>query len=320
MGDREQRRARVVVIGSYAVGLVMRTSRIPARGETVLGRDFRRMDGGKGSNQAVACARLGAHTTFVAAIGDDAYGREALALLAREGVDASHVRNVPELATGAGFIVVADDGDNAIAVDLGANRALSRDDIDRAEGAIAEADVVLAQLEIPLDTVLYAVAVARRHGVRTILNPAPAPELPVGDLSDVDILTPNVTEAQAIAGWSHGDASTLGAALLRNGVGAIVLTVGENGAHIIDGRGGRAVPTYPVDAVDTTGAGDAFSAALAVALGEGEPLDDAVAFACLAGAFSVQSLGTVPSYATRAELAALRRRVDDRAAPRSRVK
>jgi len=301
----EQRRPRIVVVGSYAVGLVMRTARIPATGETVLGHDFQSMDGGKGSNQAVACARLGAETAFVVAVGDDAYGDAALALLAREGVDTAFVWRASGVATGVGFITVDANGDNAIAIDLGANRLLSRQDIDRAEGAIAAADVVLAQLEVAPDTALYALEMARRHGVRTILNPAPAQELPRTALAHVDILTPNLAEARTLTGLAAPDVAELISALRHSGVGTVVLTVGERGAVILGPDGIRTMPAYLVTATDTTGAGDAFSAALAVRLAEGAALDEAVRFACAAGAYSVQSPGTVPSYATRTQLAAL---------------
>lgn len=303
MGAEERRQPRVVVVGSYAVGLVMRAERIPARGETVLGRDFQSMDGGKGSNQAIACARLGAHTTFLAAVGDDPYGAAALRLLAGEGVDTSLVRQVPNVPTGVGFITIDENGDNAIAVDLGANRLLSPEDVDRAEEVIAAADVVLAQLEIPTETALHAMAVARRHGVRAILNPAPAQRLPAATLAHVDILTPNLTEAQTLSSHASAQAPALGEALRAMGVGTVIVTVGEQGAWIVDGAPPRLTPAYAVEAVDTTGAGDAFSAALAVALAEGAELDAAAAFACAAGAYAVQSLGTVPSYATRSQLA-----------------
>lgn len=310
-----QRRATVVVVGSYAVGLVMRVAELPGRGETVLGRDFQQMDGGKGSNQAVACARLGARTAFIAAIGEDAYGDGALALLAREGVDTSHVRRVPGVATGAGFILVDDAGNNAIAVDLGANRLLSPADIDRAEELIAGADVLLVQLEIAVETALHALAVARRHGVRTILNPAPAQALPVEGLALADILTPNLSEGQVLLGRRERAAPDLGRALRAASGSTIVLTAGEEGAWIVDRGAERRVPAHAVHAVDTTGAGDAFSAALAVALAEGQTLDDAVRFGCAAGGFCVRSLGTVPSYATRDEIERFIREYRDHTAP-----
>jgi ribokinase len=303
--DRGQRRPRIVVVGSYAVGLVMRVPRVPAVGETVLGHSFAQMDGGKGSNQAVACARLGADATFVAAVGDDAFGDRALALLAHEGVDTTFVRRVTGTATGIGFISVADDGDNAIAVDLGANQQLSPEDVDRAVDRISAADAVLVQLEIPVATALHALAVARRHGVRAMLNPAPAQPLAAAHLRDVDILTPNRGEAAILSGQPAGASASMAHAL-RDATGAIViLTVGERGAVIADAAGSRAVPAYAVEVVDTTGAGDGFSAALAVALAEGRDLDTAVAFACAAGAYCVQSAGTVPSYGSRAQVNAL---------------
>lgn len=282
----------------------MRTARLPAKGETVVGHDFVAMHGGKGSNQAVACARLGARTAFVAAVGDDDYGRAAQLLLQSEGVDISHLRSTSEAPTGVGFITVDAAGDNAIAIALGANGRLSVEDIDRAEAAIAAADVVLAQLEISSQVAAYALAVARRHGVRTILNPAPAQPLANAMLANVDVLTPNLSEARALAGEAHADAQTCGRILCRRGVGTVVVTVGESGAWIVSGdSSAEAISSYHVNALDTTGAGDAFSAALAVALGEGSNLVDAAAFACGAGAYSVQSLGTVPSYPSRRELA-----------------
>lgn len=297
------RRPRVVVVGSYAVGLVMRTTRLPARGETVLGRDFQSMDGGKGSNQAVACARLGAETIFLAAVGDDAYGARGLEMLAGNGVDTSLVRRIADAPTGAGFIMVDDEGHNAIAVDLGANRLLSPDDIDRAEEMIAGADALLCQLEIAPQTALHAAAVARRHGILAILNPAPAQALTAGALANVDILTPNLTEAQTLSGRASAGVTELAGALRAMGAQTVILTVGEDGAWIAEAAEPRHVATVAVEAVDTTGAGDAFSAALAVALAEGTALDDAVAFACAAGAYAVTSLGTVPSYPTRSQLA-----------------
>jgi ribokinase len=302
MVEAQQQHPLIVIVGSYATGLVMRTAHIPVPGETVLATNFQTLDGGKGSNQAAACARLGAHATFVAAIGQDSNADRALSLLTGEGVDTSHVRRVADLPTGAGFITVDDKGNNAICVYLGANRALSCKDIDGVEDVIARADVVLAQLEIPVATALYAMSVARRHGVLTILNPAPAQPLPAKGLANVDILTPNLVEAQVLSGLETTDCRALGEALHRSGAGNVVITLGDHGAQIAGEHGLIGVPTYRVAAVDSTGAGDAFSAALAVALAVKMTLRDAVAFACASGAYSVRSLGTIPSYATRVQL------------------
>jgi ribokinase len=211
---------------------------------------------------------------------------------------------MPGVPTGTGFILVDPQGDNAIAVDLGANRLLLPEHIDQAEPAIAEADVVLAQLEIPRETALHAMAVAKRHGVRAILNPAPAQPLPEGVLSTVDIVTPNVTEAQVLTGLTTTDPPALIDALRRAGAATVILTMGEQGAWIGDDQGLRRISAVKVEAVDTTGAGDAFSAALAVALARGSTLDEAVRYGCGAGSYSVCSAGTIPSYPTRAELAA----------------
>jgi ribokinase len=302
MQDSRQRRPRIVVVGSYAVGLVMRVPHVPAVGETVLGHSFEQMDGGKGSNQAVACARLGADTTFVAAIGDDAFGDRAMALLELEGVDTPFVRRIAGTATGIGFISVADDGNNAISVDLGANRHLSPEDVDRAAECIAAADAVLVQLEIPVATALHALTVARRHGVRAILNPAPAQPIPAAHLRVADILTPNSNEAAILSGQAALTGALLAQQLHETTGAIVVLTLGERGAVIADTKGSRAVPAFAVDVVDTTGAGDGFSAALAVALADGRDLDTAVAFACAAGAYCVQSAGTVPSYGSRLQV------------------
>jgi ribokinase len=247
-------------------------------------------------------------------VGDDPEGAAALALLEAEGVETAQVRRVPGVATGVGFILVDAQGHNAIAVDLGANRSLSPADLDRAEPLIATADVVLAQLEIAPETALYALRLARRHGVRALLNPAPAVPLAAADLALVDVLSPNLSEARLLAGLPAGEPAALATALWRAGVATVVVTLGEEGALLRDQSGAMPVPAYyEADAQDTTGAGDAFSAALAVALGEGRALPEAVDFACAAGAYSVRSPGTVPSYATRATLEEfIRRRVANR--------
>ena len=272
--------ARVAIVGSYGVGLTVELDRVPEAGETVVGRTFRRDHGGKGSNQAVGCARLGAEVDFLTAIGDDAFGHDAVALWREEGVRAEAV--VLPAATMTAPILVEPSGQNRIVVVPGALALLGRAHVEAFAERIASADICVVQLEIPVDTALYALEVARRAGVRTILNPAPAPAEPIAP--EVDYLTPNETEIDAV----------------RGARGTLVLTLGEEGARL----GDELVPAFPAAAVDTTGAGDAFTAAFAVALAEGRSDLDAVRWGCAGGAHMVEHPGVVPGLATRAQLEA----------------
>jgi ribokinase len=272
--------ARVAIVGSYGVGLTVELDRAPEAGETVVGRTFRRDHGGKGSNQAVGCARLGAEVDFLTAIGDDAFGQDAIALWNDEGVRAEAV--IADAATMVAPILVESSGENRIVVVAGALAQLSRAHVDAFADKIAAADVCLVQLEIPVDTALYALGVAHRAGIRTILNPAPAPAEPIAP--EVDYVTPNETEAAAV----------------RDVRGTHVLTLGDRGAQLGDER----VPAFPATPVDTTGAGDAFTAAFAVALAEGLSDIEAVRWGCAAGAHMVEHSGVVPGLPTRVELEA----------------
>jgi ribokinase len=270
---------RVAVVGSYGVGLTVELDRVPEAGETVVGRSFRIDHGGKGSNQAIGAARLGADVDFLTAIGDDAFGHEAIALWQAEGVNAETVL-APPAATMTAPIFVEPSGQNRIVIVPGALAHLTRSHVDTFAERIAAADVCIVQLEIPVETALYALDVARRAGVATILNPAPAPSQPIS--SEVDYVTPNETEAAAVAGARA----------------KLVLTLGEQGAEL----DGVRVPAFPATVVDTTGAGDAFNAAFAVALAEGRPDLEAVRFGCAAGAHMVEHAGVVPGLPTRREL------------------
>lgn len=272
--------ARVAIVGSYGVGLTVELDRVPEAGETVVGRTFRIDHGGKGSNQAVGCARLGAEVDFLTAVGDDSFGHDAAALWKEEGVRAEAV--VVPAATMAAPILVEPSGENRIMVVPGALALLSRAHVDAFAPRIAAADVCVVQLEIPVDTALYALELARRAGVHTILNPAPAPAEPIAP--EVDYLTPNETEAASV----------------REARGTLVITLGEHGAAI----GGEPVPAFPASVVDTTGAGDAFTAAFAVALSEGVPEVEAVRWGCAAGAHMVEHPGVIPGLPTRAQLEA----------------
>jgi ribokinase len=270
--------ARVAVVGSYGVGLTVELDRMPAAGETIVGRTFRTDHGGKGSNQAVGMARLGAEVDFLTAVGDDAFGHEAIELWRAEGVRAEAV--VVAAPTMTAPIFVEPSGENRIVIVPGALERLSHAHVDAFADRIAAADTCVVQLEIPVDTALYALQVARSAGVRTILNPAPAPREPIAPT--VDYVTPNETEAAAV----------------QAAAATVVLTLGEEGAEL----GGIRVPAFPATVVDTTGAGDAFTAAFAVALAEGAAEFDAVRWGCAAGAHMVEHAGVVPGLPTRAEL------------------
>jgi ribokinase len=272
---------RIAVVGSYGVGLTFASARAPERGETVIGTLFRHDHGGKGSNQAVGAARLGAEVSFLTAVGEDSFGTGAFDLWADESVDASSVlRSVEPTMTAA--ILVEATGDNRIVVVPGALSELAPMHVDGFAAKITEADVLLVQMEIPVETALHALAVGRREGVRTILNPAPAPVEPIAP--DVDYLVPNETEAPSVSG-----------------PGTLVVTLGEQGARL----GDEIVPAFPARVVDTTGAGDAFCAAFAVALAEGADDLEAVRWGCAAGAHMVAHEGVVPGLPSRAELEAL---------------
>jgi ribokinase len=271
--------ARIAVVGSYGVGLTFGSARAPERGETVIGTLFRTDDGGKGSNQAVGAARLGAEVSFLTAIGDDAFGDRAFELWAREGVGASATaRSSKPTMTAA--ILVEESGGNRIVIVPGALATLTPAHVDAFAPQIEAADVLLVQLEIPVDTAMHALAVGRERGVRTILNPAPAPSGPIAPAADY--LVPNETEAPAVGGAD----------------GRLVVTLGEQGARV----GDELVAAFPARAVDTTGAGDAFCAAFAVALAEGASDLDAVRWGCAAGAHMVEHPGVIPGLPTRAEL------------------
>jgi ribokinase len=301
-----EQRPVITVVGSFAVGLTLRAPRFPVAGETLIGSDFDMGPGGKGSNQAVGAARLGAESHLVAVIGTDAFGEVALDLYRREMVDASHVRRTAERNTGVGFITLNAAGENHIVLDMGANHLLTPQDADQAEDLIAASDAVLSVLEINAATAAHAMALARRHGVISILNPAPAQPLDDDLLSAVDVLTPNESELRILSGLAPDDPTdTLALAhrLQARGVRQLVVTRGSQGALVVAADGStHLVPGTPVNVVDSTGAGDAFTSALAVALAEKQPLLEAVRFATVAGALACTRLGVIPALPTRAEL------------------
>ena len=298
----------IVVVGSYATGLTMKVDRIPGPGETLLGTDYRVDYGGKGSNQAVGSARLGADVNFVAKIGKDSFGDMAIGLYRKEGVNVAFVRRSADAPTGVGFIVVeAKSGQNSIAIDPGANEFLGTADVSKAAGAFKSASVVLTQLEIPVEAAEQALKSGRAVGAIAILNPAPVRPLPASVLRLIDVLTPNEKEARVLAGRSPEvsvEAETVARDLIGGGVKQVVMTLGENGALLVNASEQRHFPAIPVKAVDTTGAGDAFNAGLAVALARGSTIEEAVQFAIVTGAMAVTKEGVIPSLPSRDEVAA----------------
>jgi ribokinase len=303
------KQSRITVVGSFAVGMTIRALRFPVKGETLLGSDFDMGPGGKGSNQAVGAARLGAESHFVSMIGEDMFGDMAIQLYIQEGVQTEHLRRTTERNTGVGFITLNATGDNHIVLDMGANELLTPADVDAAESIIAQSDVVLAVLEIPLQAAGRAMALARRHNVTAVLNPAPARALDPTLLANVDVLTPNESELRILLGLPPDDPTEtleLAGRLRQFGVRNIVVTRGGSGALIIYSDGAtEQIPGVPVAVVDTTGAGDAFTCALAVALAEGKALSEAVRFATYAGALACTKLGVIPALAYRREVEAL---------------
>lgn len=295
----------ITVVGSFAVGMTLRTSRMPVFGETLIGADFDMGPGGKGSNQAVGTARLGAQSSFAGIIGTDKLGEIATELYAREGVDMRYLKRTRDLATGVGFIILNQAGENGIILDMGANELMDAAFVDAVEEQIARSDSVMSVLELPVEAAGRAMELGKRHGVATILNPAPATRLDEAILRNVDYLTPNETELRILMGLAPDDSTPtidLAKQLREQGVGNLVVTMGEQGAIVLTDDTLTRVPGVSVDVVDTTGAGDAFNSALAVALAEGRELLDAIAFANCAGAIACTQLGVIPALGRREEV------------------
>jgi ribokinase len=311
MPRRTDVRPMIVVIGSLNIDLVSRVRRLPGPGETLTGESFHALPGGKGANQAVAAARLGGRVHMIGRVGDDAYGRQLRAGLKREGIDVRHVQTTPGVPTGCATILVDRRGENSIVVTPGANGLLTPADIDSAEPLIRRAAIVVMQLEVPLLTILHANSLCRRLGVCTIVDPAPVPvgKVPSG-LLNVDLLTPNETEAAALMGkrvrWRDADVAR---SILELGPRLAVLKLGKRGAFVAGGAArSERVQSFPVKAIDTTAAGDAFTGALAVAIAEGQTMLNAVRFANAAGALCCTKLGAQPAMPSRRDVEALIRR------------
>ena len=304
--------ARIAIAGTFVADLAFRADRLPTWGETVLGSAFRMGPGGKGSNQAVAAARLGASVSIISKVGLDEFGNIARRTWADEGIDTRFVIDTAEFATGSSSITVNETtGDNAIVVVPGSGFRLTCDELELARDAIAESAMFMTCLELPMDVVRHGLALAKSLGVPTILNPAPA-QLLADDLYALcDYITPNETEATRLAGVTVSDAESAERAaevLLARGAPRVIVTLGEQGALIKTATLTAHVPAYRAGAVvETTGAGDAFNGGLAVALAEGAEIMDAVRFGCAAAAICVSRYGTTPAMPRRDEVAPLLR-------------
>jgi len=295
----------IVVVGSSNTDMIITLDHIPRPGETILGGEFVTAAGGKGANQAVGAARAGGDVTFIARVGNDSLGEQAIAGFIKDGIDTNHIGRDKSSPSGVALIFVAKDGENSIAVASGANSKLSAADVRKAKRAFAGAGVLVLQLETPLETVCAAADLATKAGSRVVLNPAPARSLPDSLLRRVSILTPNESEAELLTGIrvdSRATAAQAARKLLARGVQTVVVTLGAKGAVLISNSGEQWVRGFKVKAVDTTAAGDVFNGALAVALAEGKPLLDAVRFANAAAAISVTRMGAQPSAPTRRQI------------------
>jgi ribokinase len=297
--------APIFVIGSSNTDMVIKTEKLPRPGETVLGSDFMITPGGKGANQAVAAARLGGQVTLVARVGDDLFGKQAHEYFRRENINTSFISVDNQLPSGVALIGVDAQGENCIMVAAGSNGNLSIDNVEQAMSAVQGDEIILLQLEIPMETVAFAIKKAYSLGCKVILNPAPAQHIERDLLRHLYFITPNETEAEKLTGLRVSDmdtASRAAQALRDMGVANIVITMGPKGAFLLTESIEKLVPVPVVKPVDTTAAGDCFNGALAVALSEGVPMDTAVAFACSAASISVTRIGAQSSMPYRKEV------------------
>ena len=297
--------SKLVVLGSVNADHVLQVTDFPRPGETVTGRGYRIVPGGKGANQAVAAARLGAPVSFIARIGDDAIGQQMRQGFEQDGIDVSAVELDETLPTGIAIIYVSDEGENSIGISAEANGALSPAMVKRHEAMIADAHTLLLQLEVPLESVFEAAKLARSHGTRVVLNPAPARPLPAELLALVDLITPNQTEAELLTGVKVSDEASAAQAAARfhqMGIGEVMITLGSQGVYCSNGRQQALIPGFRVEAVDTTAAGDTFNGALLAAELAGADFHEAVRFAHGAAALSVTRFGAQSSIPSKQEV------------------
>lgn len=297
---------KIVVVGSFVVGITIRVPRPPVLGEGLIGDLFDLGPGGKGTNQAIAAARQDAMVDLVACIGDDIFANFAVQLYQRERIATDHVHRVPGINTGVGCVTLLPSGENSIIGHLGANMYLKPEHVDAAESLIAKSDVVMTQYEASFETVARAMELGHRHGKLTIWNPAPAKAFDRAILKHVDLITPNESETRILLGLAPDDPTPtveLARALLGLGVKRVVVTLGQRGALIVTPEHSELIPALTIRALDATGAGDSFNASLAVRLAQGMGLNDAVCEANAAGAYTCMHLGVVNGLPTQKELA-----------------
>ncbi len=296
---------KILVIGSSNTDMVVQSEKLPVPGESVVGHQFLMNPGGKGANQAVAAAKLDGKVTFIAKVGNDIFGMEAKKGFEAHGMDTSYIIEDIENPSGVALIMVDAKGENCISVALGANLALKKVEIDAAEQAFVEADFLLMQLEVPLETVIHAAETANSKGIKVVLNPAPAQAIPAALYKHLHIITPNETEASMLTGIEVTDevsAMKAAKALKAKGAEIVIITLGSKGALVVSDDMEELVPSQKVKAVDTTAAGDTFNGALVVGLSEGMVLKEAVVFANKAAALSVTKMGAQSSIPLRNEL------------------
>jgi len=290
--------AKVVVLGSTNTDMVIKADHLPKPGETILGGTFFMNPGGKGANQAVAAARLGGNVLFISKIGDDVFGKQNKELFEKEGIDTTYVFSDPKEPSGVALITVDSKAENCIVVASGANATLSPVDVAKAATEIQSADILLTQLETPVDTIIYAAELAAGNNVKVILNPAPACPIPKSLLKSLYMITPNRIEAEMLTGIRVDDISSAKQAaetLHAEGVKIVVITLGSEGALALIDNEFHFVDAEKVVPIDTTAAGDVFNGALAVAIAEGQSVLDGIKFACKAAAISVTRLGAQAS-------------------------
>jgi ribokinase len=296
------KRPRIAVVGSANIDLTTFTNQFPKPGETIFGQKFDLGFGGKGANQAVAARLCGAEVFMVARVGSDLFGPATIENFRRQGIDSTHVKQIEGLSSGVAPIFVEPNGQNRILVVKGANDALKPADVDAAAETLKSADCIVLQFEIPVETVYYTIRFARTHGIRCILNPAPAQPVDLGALKDLDYFVPNESEAETITGRpvkNVEDAKKCAEQLVAGGIRRVIITLGANGSLLAGSDGSEQVSPFPVNSVDSTGAGDAFIGSFAVFLAEGVPEKEAVRRANLYAGLSTTGVGTQKSFYDR---------------------